>query len=99
MPLERVLIVSGDNALSGRISGLLMTDGYSDIHTADCGAQARKLIENGTTHLILGHLSQDNNQPYIADKTVAACLSDMERGKDYLMGVAPVETQGGAVIF
>lgn len=65
----------------------------------DCGAQARKLIENGTTYLILGHLSQDNNQPYIADKTVAACLSDMERGKDYLMGVAPVETQGGAVIF
>ena len=65
----------------------------------DSGAQARRLVENGTTHILLGHLSQDNNRPYIADKTVESCLSGLTRGRDYLMGVAPVETQGGAVIF
>ena len=65
----------------------------------DCGAEVRRLIENGTTHIVLGHLSQDNNKPYIADKTVEECLSGMVRNKDYLLGVAPVETQGGAVIF
>ena len=65
----------------------------------DCGAQVRKLIESGTSYIILGHLSQDNNKPYIADKTVEKCLTGMERGKDYMLGVAPVETMGGAVIF
>ncbi len=65
----------------------------------DCAAQVGRLIERGTTHFILGHLSQDNNRPTIADRTVESSLSGYVRGKDYLMGVAPVETQGGAVIF
>lgn len=65
----------------------------------DCSQQVGKLIERGTTHFILGHLSQDNNRPYIADSTVQNSLTQFTRGKDYLLGVAPVETQGGAVIF
>ena len=65
----------------------------------DSAAQIGRLIERGTTHFILGHLSQDNNRPHIADRTVQNSLGIYERGKDYLMGVAPVETQGGAVIF
>lgn len=64
-----------------------------------CGIQAAKLIRQGTTHLLLGHLSQDNNRPDIADKTVHKALSEFVRNRDYLMGVAPVETNGGAVIF
>lgn len=65
----------------------------------DCAAQIQSLIERGTTHFILGHLSQDNNRPAIADRTAENRLAGYERGKDYLLGVAPVETQGGAVIF
>ncbi|MBQ8297440.1 MAG: MBL fold metallo-hydrolase [Ruminococcus sp.] len=65
----------------------------------DCAAQVGKLIERGTTHFILGHLSQDNNRPQLADRTVHNSLTQYTRGKDYLLGVAPVETQGGAVIF
>ncbi len=64
----------------------------------DCAAQIGKLIERGTTHFILGHLSQDNNRPHVADSAVQNSLPHV-RGKDYLLGVAPVETQGGAVIF
>ena len=64
-----------------------------------CAETADSLIRRGTTHILLGHLSQDNNRPDIADRTVEAGLSAFVRGKDYLMGVAPVETQGGAVIF
>ncbi len=64
-----------------------------------CAKQVRRLAENGTTHFLLGHLSQDNNRPEIADKTVQNGLSGFVRGRDYLMGVAPVETKGGAVIF
>ena len=60
---------------------------------------ARSLVQRGTTHILLGHLSQDNNRPDLADSTVENGMSGLVRGKDYLMGVAPVETQGGAVIF
>lgn len=65
----------------------------------DCAVQIGKLIENGTLYFLLGHLSQDNNTPYIADSTVEKSLSEYKRNRDYLMGVAPVETKGGAVIF
>ena len=65
----------------------------------DCAAQAEKLIEQGTTHILLGHLSQDNNHPRIADYTTETRLSRYVSGRDYLLGVAPVETRGGAVIF
>ena len=65
----------------------------------DCALQVGKLIERGTVYFLLGHLSQDNNTPYIADSTVQKSLSGYKRNKDYLMGVAPVETKGGAVIF
>ena len=64
-----------------------------------CAAEARSLVSRGTTHLLLGHLSQDNNRPQLADSTVERGLSGFVRGRDYIMGVAPVETQGGAVIF
>ncbi len=65
----------------------------------DCAAQVAKLIESGTVYFILGHLSQQNNTPELADSTVEKSLSRFTRGKDYLMGVAPVQTEGGAVIF
>lgn len=65
----------------------------------DCTAQIGRLIEQGTTHFLLVHLSQDNNRPQIADCTVQNGLPQFKRGKDYLLGVAPVETTGGAVIF
>ncbi|MBQ1464592.1 MAG: MBL fold metallo-hydrolase [Ruminococcus sp.] len=64
-----------------------------------CGIQTRRLVEQGTTHIILGHLSPENNRPHIADQTVENALYGMERNKDYLLGVAPMETTGGAVIF
>lgn len=76
---------------------ILSQNGHLSNH--DCGEQVSRLIRQGTTHIILGHLSQDNNRPDIADSTVQSHLLDFTRGRDYLMGVAPVETQGGAVIF
>lgn len=91
--------------------GMLRTGGYplylkqrilspnGHLSNDDCGAQLCRLVENGTTHLLLGHLSQDNNRPAIADRTASAALGKFVRGKDYLLGVAPVETTGGAVIF
>ena len=64
-----------------------------------CGEQVRRMIERGTTHILLGHLSPENNRPDIAYSTVRSYLGGAVSGRDYIMGVAPMETQGGAVIF
>ena len=72
---------------------------HGHLSNPDCATQIGRLIERGTTHFLLGHLSQDNNRPQLADSTVQNSLPQYQRGKDYLMGVAPVETRGGAVIF
>ncbi len=69
------------------------------LSNTDCAVQVGKLIERGTTHFILGHLSQDNNRPDIAENTVKSSLPQYQFFRDYLLGVAPVETKGGAVIF
>lgn len=42
----------------------------------DCGALAQLLAESGTKEIILGHLSEDNNFPQLALKTVENFLSD-----------------------
>ena len=65
----------------------------------DSGAFAAKLIGSGTTRIILGHLSQHNNTPEIAEQTVISCLGDYKRNSDYILSVAPVETAGGFVSF
>lgn len=64
-----------------------------------CAAQAAALIAGGTTRLILGHLSQENNTPARAEQTVAAALTAFRRDTDYLLAVAPVETDGRMVVF
>lgn len=65
----------------------------------DCAKQCKELIENGTTRIILGHLSQENNSPEIADSNVEKYLCGMRRNSDYVLSVADVETKGERVIF
>jgi Metal-dependent hydrolases of the beta-lactamase superfamily I len=43
----------------------------------DCALLARSLAENGTKHIILGHLSRENNRPQIAAATVSAALDGL----------------------
>lgn len=61
--------------------------------------QAAELIKSGTTRIILGHLSQENNTPLKADHTVSEGLSEFSRNKDYILNVAPVETNGLMAVF
>ncbi len=60
--------------------------------------QAFKLIKNGTRNIILGHLSQENNTPDLAEKTVTDRLSGFVRGRDYFLMVAKPETTGDMVV-
>ena len=64
-----------------------------------CAQQAAELIRGGTTRLLLGHLSRENNTPELAERTVLASLTAFRRDRDYLLSVAPEETDGRMVVF
>lgn len=62
----------------------------------DCAKFAEKLVRNGTRHLILGHLSPENNTP----ETAVSCTRDhLEKcgfveERDYTISAAPHTTDG-----
>lgn len=65
----------------------------------DCSEQVLKLVSKRTTRIVLGHLSQENNSPDVAEKTVLNKLSGFKRNSDYILEIAPVETTGKFVTF
>ncbi len=65
-----------------------------------CAVELPNFVENGTTRIILGHLSRENNRPEIARTTAVAALMDkrMIENDDYLLYIAPPKL-GKAVMF
>lgn len=61
-----------------------------------CAEFAAKLVQQGTKHLVLAHLSQENNSPATALNCTKSVLENagfkMER--DFTLTVAPVNTDG-----
>ena len=55
-----------------------------------CAEQAQKLVESGTTRIVLGHLSEQNNFPELAYQTTHAALESMgaRADSDYILKVA-----------
>lgn len=68
--------------------------GNGHLSNIDSGSFAKKLVNNGTEKIILGHLSQENNTPDVAENTVVSCLGKFKRNADYLLSVASPETNG-----
>ncbi|MEG2174113.1 MAG: MBL fold metallo-hydrolase [Oscillospiraceae bacterium] len=62
-------------------------------HSADF---ARRLVEGGTTRLVLGHLSRENNNPALARQASACALqaAGAVEGLDYELMVAPYDGPG-----
>ena len=62
----------------------------------DCAAFCETLVRSGTRHLILGHLSQENNTPSTAKGCTKRLLE--QRGlieeRDFTLAAAPVMTGG-----
>ena len=56
----------------------------------NCAKSAVRLVESGTTRLVLGHLSKENNIPSLAYETTrsALTLAGAIEGCDYLLTVA-----------
>lgn len=73
---------------------------HGHLSNNDCAKQVKRLVENGTVQIILGHLSKENNTPETADRTVCAALEpEFSRNKDYILEVAPIETKGKCIVF
>ncbi len=55
-----------------------------------CAALLPELLDGGTTRIILGHLSQNNNRPDLALSCAQAALMDIgaKRDEDYLLSCA-----------
>jgi phosphoribosyl 1,2-cyclic phosphodiesterase len=63
------------------------------------GEAAKKLLASGTSRLVLGHLSEHNNTPRLAETTVEAALANAKRGLDYMLETAKPETEGRMIAF
>lgn len=71
--------------------------GVGHLSNDSCAEFAGELVENGTTRLVLGHLSKENNNPLLAFQTTKAQLDLMGavEGRDYILKVAkPVNDEG-----
>lgn len=76
------LLVSGSYPFSLK-RRILSDNGH--LSNAGCAELARRLALSGTRHIILGHLSRENNSPALAEGTVAALLT----GLPVKLSVAP----------
>ena len=66
-----------------------------------CSAELANFVENGTTRIVLAHLSEQNNFPdlaYVTSKS-ALSLAGMVEKKDFILTVAPKENTSGSMIF
>lgn len=65
-----------------------------------CADEAVKLIESGTTRLILGHLSKENNFPELAYQTTYASLTcaGAKEDSDYILKIAKPTWDSKAVM-
>lgn len=69
---------------------------HGHLSNNDCAAFSEKLVKSGTRHLVLGHLSQENNSPDAAADCTKKYLESkgLLAERDYTLNVAPVQTSG-----
>lgn len=66
-----------------------------------CAAEALFLAKSGTTRVVLGHLSEQNNLPEIAGQTARAALQSggLRENTDYILKVAPPRDASEVIVF
>lgn len=66
-----------------------------------CGEVLKKLLHSGTRRFFLGHLSAENNNPFLARQTAVCALTEQgaTEGQDYLLNVVPKAYTGAATVF
>ena len=69
---------------------------HGHLSNDDCAAFCETLVRGGTRHLILGHLSRENNTPATAKNFTKRSLEQrgMLEDRDFTLNTAPVMTEG-----
>lgn len=85
---DKMMLMAGKYPypLKKRIDGRL-----GHLSNADCADFLPELVRSGTEHILLGHLSKENNLPQLAEQTSVSELSlcGMRRNSDYTLSAAP----------
>lgn len=73
-----------------------ITGAQGHLANPDCARFAEKLVRSGTRHLILGHLSRENNTPATAIGCTKRHLEQcgLTAEKDFTIHAAPIVTEG-----
>ncbi len=73
-----------------------ITSDRGHLSNAAAAEFSEKLINSGTTRLILGHLSRENNTPNTAFSCTCSYLQrkGMKHGSDFTLDIAPMVTEG-----
>ena len=74
---------------------------YGHLSNPDCAAALPAFVQAGLTRILLGHLSPENNLPSIAVSEAMRSLSaaGMTADSDYIIDVAPMETDRRSMLF
>ncbi len=97
---------------SNHETNMLMTGSYpyplklrvsSDVgHLSNrcCAEELPQLVKNGTTRIVLGHISKDNNTPLLAETTAVSTLKmhGFVRDLDYILTVAKPNGNGMIIL-
>jgi phosphoribosyl 1,2-cyclic phosphodiesterase len=68
---------------------------YGHLSNTDCAALASYLYKNGTRHIMLAHLSEENNDPQLAYNETFCALADEGVNLKVANPAAPVWLIGG----
>ena len=74
---------------------------YGHLSNEVCADECCRLIRSGTTRLVLGHLSEQNNLPTLARQVTQSILNaaQMRENRDYILSVAPARGMTRAIVF
>lgn len=77
---------------------ILSQEGH--LSNEDCAHTLQALVNKGTTHFVLAHLSQENNTPELAYNTTVCALREMGalENRDYILKIAEPESSDGIMI-
>ncbi len=71
------------------------------LSNAACSEAVTELVQSGTAHIFLAHLSKENNTPELARATSLCALTEIgaHQGRDFLLEVVPRENPGKVTVF
>lgn len=74
---------------------------HGHLSNDSCGDVLTKLLHSGTRRFFLGHLSAENNNPFLARQTAVCALAQQgaAEGQDYLLNVVPKVYTGAVTVF